>query len=124
MKFSLPRCFKTSPEITRRLDWMCQALKSICMEIKAMSQAFDRLTADVNSQGTVIDSLVTLVNGLAQQIRDTAGNETAANALADQIEANTKKITDAVAANTPAAPVGTGVDANAPDPTTDAPTAA
>ena len=60
------------------------------------------LTDAVNAQSTVVDSAVTLLQSLAQQIRDNVDNSDALNALADEIEANTSELADAVSANTPA----------------------
>jgi ABC-type transporter Mla subunit MlaD len=60
------------------------------------------LTNAVNAQSTVVDSAVTLLQSLAQQIRDNVDNSDALNALADEIEANTSELADAVSANTPA----------------------
>lgn len=96
--------FKFRSNRGRQLDRIEMALKFINQELKRMSQAFDRLTVDIAAQNSVIASNNTLLASLVQQIRDTAGNEAAANALADQLEANTKTLNDAVIANTPAAP--------------------
>ena len=72
--------------------------------IKCMNQAFERLTTEVAELRGVNESAVALITGLAAQIRDAAGNEEALNALADSLDAETNRLADAVAANTPQAP--------------------
>lgn len=66
-----------------------------------MSAEIDRLTASVTSLTTVDDSLVALVGNLAQAIRDNASDPAALNALADKLDAESTKVSDAVTANTP-----------------------
>lgn len=63
------------------------------------------IQADVASETTVIDSVVTLLNGLSDQLKAAvAANDPAAiQAVVDSIDANKKKLADAVSANTPAA---------------------
>lgn len=64
----------------------------------------DRLTTEVAETVTVIDSAVVMIEGLAQQIRDTAGDATAANALADTLDAKANALAAAITANTPPTP--------------------
>lgn len=62
----------------------------------------------VDAETTIEASAITLLTGLSQQIKDlVAANGTPADfqALADKLDANNKALSDAVAANTPAAPV-------------------
>jgi len=71
-----------------------------------MSQEMDRLRAAVTAERTVSASIVTLLNDINQKLRDAgaSGDPAALMALADEIEANTKALADAVVANTPPAP--------------------
>lgn len=64
------------------------------------------LKAAVEAQTTVDSSVVTLLQGLSSQLAAAiAANDPAAiQAVLDGINANTKTLSDAVAANTPAAP--------------------
>lgn len=64
------------------------------------------ITAAVTAEKTVDDSIVALLNSIAQQLKDAiANNDPAAmQAVVDQITANSKELSDAVTANTPAAP--------------------
>lgn len=67
------------------------------------------LQAAVERDRTVTESAVTLLQGIAQQLRDAqASNDpNAIQAVIDQIDANTNRMAEAVAANTPAAPTPT-----------------
>jgi len=64
------------------------------------------LTASVQRESDANDAVVTLLNGVSQQLKDAqASNDPQAiQTVIDQIDANTKKLSDAVTANTPAAP--------------------
>ena len=69
-----------------------------------MSAAMDRLTSEVSETSTAVDSVLALVEGLAQQIRDASGDPAALNRLADELDAKQAAIAAAVTANTPAEP--------------------
>lgn len=58
----------------------------------------------VAAQSTVEDSVITLLNGINQQLQAAiaANNPAALDAVVASITANTQKLTDAVTANTPA----------------------
>lgn len=62
------------------------------------------IVTHVQSQSTVDDSIITLLQQISQQLKDAnAANDPAAvQAVIDQIDANTQKLSDAVVANTPA----------------------
>ena len=63
----------------------------------------DDLLAKVQAEKTVEDSLMTLLTNVSQQLKDAKSDPVKIQAIADQIDANTKKMADAVTANTPAA---------------------
>lgn len=95
----------------RALVGIQKALEHLTKEIKEMAANLDRLTADVQAQATVIDSAVTLLGGLHQAILDliAAGNSDPALAvLADQVEAKTAALANAVATNPVPTPGATG----------------
>lgn len=76
-----------------------------------MSAELDRLTASVERNTTVDGSIMTLVSGMSQQIRDLVANATeleqtkaAMTALADSLDASSDAEAAAVVANTAAAP--------------------
>lgn len=68
-----------------------------------MSQALARLQSEVADQTTVIDSAVSLLEGLSAQIRELSEDPAALNELADKLDANSARLAAAVATNTPAA---------------------
>jgi uncharacterized coiled-coil protein SlyX len=75
-------------------------LATIWKELKKMSAELDRLTASVAAEKTADESLIALVQGLAQQIRDNATDPAALAALADSLDADQAEIAAAVSANT------------------------
>ena len=96
-------------DILARLDridaTLCRVLtgiNSLLNKDAVIMAALDTLTQDVATESGVVQSAVTLVNGLAQQIKDAGTDPAQLKALTDQMEANAKTLADAVAANTPA----------------------
>lgn len=65
------------------------------------------LVIAIQGNTAIDEGVVILLTGLSQQLKDAqASNDPAAlEAAIQQIDANTKKLSDAVIANTPAAPV-------------------
>ena len=88
-------------EILDRLGRISDRVDLLLTEAGKMSAELDRLTAEVTEMGAVVDSAVTLINGLAQQIRDLATDPAALNGLADELDAKANALAAAVAANTP-----------------------
>ena len=64
------------------------------------------IQASVAAEKVVEDSVVALLNGISQQLKDAiaANDPVAMQAVVDQLDANRQALADAVAANTPAAP--------------------
>jgi flagellin-specific chaperone FliS len=62
------------------------------------------LTASVQRESDANDAVITMLNGISQQLKDAqAQNDPKAiQTVIDQIDQNTKKLSDAVTANTPA----------------------
>lgn len=92
-------------------DWFWSSKKEMTRQfnklnerISRMSAALDRLTTEVQENRDATQAAVTLITGLAQQIRDAIGNEDALNALADSLDEDQTAIAEAVTANTPASP--------------------
>ena len=79
-------------------EWLFEPL---IREHRLMSAELDRLTTEVSESRTAVDSVLALVAGLAQQIRDLATDPAALNALADQLDQQQADIAAAVSANTP-----------------------
>jgi len=82
-------------------------LQQISTQLEKIMASLDETLAAVQSESTVDDSIIALLNGLAAQIA-AGGLSPADQAKVDQIfasaTANSKKVSDAVTANTPAAP--------------------
>lgn len=87
--------------VASRLDHQHELLHQILERILIMSAALDRLTAEVAETKTAVASVLALVAGLAQQIRDNTDDPVALNKLADDLDAAQTEIADAVTANTP-----------------------
>lgn len=67
-----------------------------------MTDIVSRLKDDVAQQTTVINSVVTLLSGLAQRVRDANDNDDTdeLNSIADELEHNSTTLAQAVEANT------------------------
>lgn len=79
-------------------------LRALQGKIDTMATDLTRITASVAAVKDRDDSIIALVNSLAQQLRDNATDPAAINALADSLDADNQSVVDAVNANTPAAP--------------------
>jgi hypothetical protein len=93
--------------IDRRLSQTVRLLAVIAREEAEMSVATDNLTAAVQRETSVVTSVTTLISGLAAQIKATS-SDPQVQQLADQINANSDTLANAVTANTPAASNGGG----------------
>lgn len=76
---------------------LAKLMKGFAMDLTA-------LKAQVEKNNQVIESAITLINGLADQIRNSANDPAAIQAIADSMNAESEKLAAAIAANTPAAP--------------------
>jgi predicted RND superfamily exporter protein len=65
-----------------------------------MAKSLDRLMQEVTENREAVGSIEQLVTGLAQQIRDAAGDEAALERLADELDANTGRLGKVVLDNT------------------------
>lgn len=86
-----------------------QALQAILHKLETIMATLDETLTAVQSESTVDDSIIALLNGLAAQIA-AGGLSPADQAKVDAIFAaaqqNSAKVAAAVTANTPAAPQG------------------
>lgn len=89
-------------------DILDQVRAYVQSEILKMSQALDRLKAEVAETKSVNESVRTLIGGMAEQIRTLAANGGASDAelnqMADELDAEQAKMAQAVQANTVADP--------------------
>ncbi len=69
-----------------------------------MSASLDRLTTEVAETKSAVDSVLTLVDGLADQIRALKDDPAKLEELANELDAKQAEIAAKVLENTPAAP--------------------
>lgn len=96
-------------------DQLLPLIQQLLEKVNHMTQVTDTLQADIAAQGTVIDSAITLINGIpglvsaaVQKALTDAGVDAAATAQAVQdaaatIESQTDALRTALTANTPSA---------------------
>lgn len=65
--------------------------------------AIDKLTEKVSAMEVAVDGGVTLIQGLAAQMREVADDPDQINALADRVDAKAQEMAQAIVDNTPAA---------------------
>jgi hypothetical protein len=82
-------------------------LHELNIKVNILMATIQDVQAAVTAESSVDDSIVTLLNGIVQQLKDAqASNDPAAlDAVVAGIQANSKKLSDAVTANTPVTPV-------------------
>lgn len=80
-------------------------LKKILKKEELIMATMQDLRSAVERNTTVDDSVLTLLAGISQQLKDAqaANDPQAIQDIITQLDANTQKMTDAVTANTPAA---------------------
>lgn len=78
-------------------------LNKLNKKVNILMATMQDLTAAVDRNTSVDDSVITLLEGIVQQLKDAqASNDPAAiDAVIAKLDANTQKMTDAVTANTP-----------------------
>jgi len=97
------------------MNWLKAILPATKLDLerleKKLMASLDDIISDVEEETTLEDSILTLLAGIQQQLKDALAGVTlppAAQAKVDQafqaLEANKAKLTAAVTANTPAAP--------------------
>jgi uncharacterized protein YqgV (UPF0045/DUF77 family) len=90
--------------IESKLDQVLSLLESVHEQGEHEMADLSALQVEVEENGDVINSAITLMNGLSQQIRDLADDPAAVLALADTLDANTQALANSVAANTTPTP--------------------
>lgn len=88
----------------RKQGEMATTLESLLLIGESMSAQLDRIKASVTRNGDVIDSGITLIKGLADEIRSLKAEPEQLVALADSLDAKADALAAAIAANTPASP--------------------
>ena len=96
---------KPDQEVLARLDAIMDRLDLISENQESMMAIMDDLKASVQRNTDAEAAVVTLLQGISQQLKDAlaAGDPAAIQAVITQIDANTAAAAAAVVANTPAA---------------------
>jgi ABC-type transporter Mla subunit MlaD len=93
--------------IERKLDEVLRLLNALkstqTRQGKKLMADLSRITATVAANGTVIGSAVTLIEQIAEALRNAGSDQGAIDALAADLEAQAAALAAAVTANTPAA---------------------
>jgi uncharacterized protein YoxC len=99
--------FRLIRQLLSELQRLNSNLETLLEQDMKMTQATDNLAAAVQRETSVVSSVTTLISGLAAQIKQTS-SDPQVQALADQINANSDTLANAVTANTPVAAGGSG----------------
>ncbi len=100
--------------VLESLDYLTDAVYHIQMELLKMSASFDKLKADVAAQTSVNQSAVTLINGIAKQLKEHDAADADLDALAKELEGASSGLATAVSQNTPAAAPAPGAAPSGP----------
>lgn len=103
-KFRVIHEHVSDPDTRRRLGGIEEALNTIIKRLNQMALNFSRLEAEVTEISSAVDSAVTLIQRIAQEIRDSITNQAKLEELANSLDAKATALAEAVAANTPAEP--------------------
>ena len=90
--------------IESKIDLLSQKFDQFLQRENQLVKTIDDLQADVTAQTTVVQSTITLLNGIAAQLKAAAGEPAKILAIATGLEANTAALAAAVTANTAPAP--------------------
>ena len=88
--------------LERKLNHIQRTLNRILTKENIMSASLDALQAAVTRNGEVEDSAVLLIQGLAKQITDAAGDPAKLAELSASLTAQAETLAAAIVANTPA----------------------
>jgi len=91
-------------KIRWRLDFLITSTSIIVQQENKEMAALDDLKAQVAANTALEASAITLIQGLAQQLKDAiaAGDPAALTALANELSASAASLADAITENTPA----------------------
>lgn len=91
-----------------RLDEILRLLRRVTTQEKTIMADLSALTNAIRSNSDAVDSAVTLIQELAQKISDAGTDPQALAALVDELNAKDAELAQAIVANTPADPAGSG----------------
>lgn len=89
--------------VDEKLELILSQLRKLNQKGGIMSAELDALKTAVENDATVEASAITLINGLAAQIKAAGTDPAALKAITDHLDTNASALAAAVAANTPAA---------------------
>lgn len=92
------------PNLSTKLDTILALLRESKQREVLMSLEMDGLAVAVTENTALDDSIIALLNGLAAQIADAAGDKAKALALSAELTAKSALLSAAITANTPVAP--------------------
>lgn len=101
-------------KILAELGRLREAVGVLIERVNAMASDLTALQAAVANEGTVVQSAITLLTQLSQQISDLKNDPAELQALADGINSQASALAAAVQANTPAAPAAPPAPATPP----------
>jgi hypothetical protein len=90
-------------EVMRRLEAMDDKTDLILERQETIMATIEELEAAVTRNTDVDESVLTLLAGISQQLKDAQGNPAKIAEVIAKLDANTQKMADAVTANTPSA---------------------
>lgn len=93
--------------IEEMMDQVLSTLENLLQRSTDMSASLDRLTQEVSQTRGVVESAVTLLAGLAAQIRDSIGDDEALEALADDLDNQQAALAQAISEFPTTPPGGT-----------------
>ena len=97
MKITIEHHHRLDPAIG---DWLERLIQVLIRQQEIIMADLTQLTADVTANTDAVNSAVTLIKGLADEIRKAGTDPAALKALTDKLEANTTALAEAVTANT------------------------
>lgn len=95
--------FEARCEVMRRLDALDEKIDLILDRQEIIMATMAELEAAVTRNTDVDESVLTLIAGISQQLKDAQGDPAQIADIIAKLDANTQKMADAVTANTPAA---------------------
>jgi hypothetical protein len=90
--------------ITTLQQGFAQLTATICQEGRRMSAALDALTTEVQRTNGVMQSALTLIEGISVQLAEAGTDQAKLDALRTDLEENAAALAAAVTANQPAEP--------------------
>ena len=95
----------TSTEVVTKLDQIIQMLQILQKGVTQMAASVDDVITAVQQETTVEQSVITLLNQFAGQVKSAGTDPVKLQAVLDAITNNTTALSAAVTANTPVVPV-------------------